>query len=356
MKYCVVYWTGLFFKRSNLVDWKQYCLAYKKAAQKKNIDSLKIKALLLYAKNLYDQNLPIVYDQKHLALLIGIDDEYLHRMSNAPEHFYRTFYIKKRNGKKRRIDEPLPDLKKVQQWILTEILYNIPCSKYAKAYIPKISLKSNVRFHRNQKIVVSMDIKNFFGTIRSGRILNLYLSLGFSLPIAVILTHLCCFNNCLPQGAPTSAYLSNLVMKKFDLIISEYTLNHDIRYTRYADDMTFSGDVNISALKKVVDQELQLLGLSRNIKKFKVMRQNDCQKVTGIVVNKKIQLPREYRQKIRQEIYYINKFGIESHLEKLKETRAHYLNYLKGKIQYCLFINPNDIQMKKYLHIMESIN
>ena len=66
-------------------------------------------------------------------------------MSNAPEYFYRTFYIRKRNGKQRRIDEPLPDLKKVQSWILTEILYKVPCSKFAKAYVPHTSIKMCIR-------------------------------------------------------------------------------------------------------------------------------------------------------------------------------------------------------------------
>lgn len=337
------------------MEWKHYQLLYIKAARINKINAEKVNDLLLYAKKLYDQKLPIIYDQEHLSLLIGIDNEYLHRMSNAPKHFYRTFYIKKRNGKSRRIDEPLPDLKNVQRWILTNILYCVSCSKFAKAYIPKTSLKSNVRFHRNQKMVLTIDIKNFFGTIKSGKILNLFLSLGYSLPTSVILTQICCYNNALPQGAPTSAYLSNLIMKQFDLVIGEYAQSNDIRYTRYADDMTFSGDFNISRLLKIVDNELLYLGLSRNVKKFKVMRANDCQKVTGIVVNKKVQLPREYRQKIRQEIYYIEKYGIDSHLQKLNEKRINYLSHIRGKIRYCLFINPKDTQMIECLQKIESI-
>ena len=205
--------------------WETYEKRFREAAQSENLKPEKLQQLLSYAKTLHSSNCPIVFDQTHLSLLIGIDNEYLHSMSNAPEYFYRTFYIKKRNGKKRRIDEPLPDLKKVQSWILTEILYKKPCSKFAKAYIPKISIKENVRFHKNRKVVVTIDIKDFFPSIKSGHVLNVFLSMGYNLPVAMLLTCLCCYNGCLPQGAPTSAYLSNLVMNHFDDNISKYCVS-----------------------------------------------------------------------------------------------------------------------------------
>lgn len=328
--------------------WDIYERKFRKLAEESGISQVKIEEWLAYAKALSSKNLPIIYDQTHLALLLGIDNEYLHRMSNAPEFFYRTFYIQKRSGKKRRIDEPLPDLKKVQTWILNEILYKVPCSKFAKAYIPNISIKDNSRFHRNQKIVVAIDLKNFFPSIKSGYILGVFLSIGYNLPTAVILTRLCCLRESLPQGAPTSAYLSNLVMLQFDKNISKYCTAKKIRYTRYADDLSFSGDFDISALLYSVDKELKYLNLRRNTQKLKVMRRGDRQKITGIVVNEKQQLPREYRMKIRQEVHYIQKFGLDDHLAHIGTTRSNYLDHLMGKIEYALFINPKDEKMKAY--------
>ena len=202
--------------------WDSYERKFRDLAGKSGAAQEKIESWLLYAKELTSNNLPIIFDQTHLALLLGIDNEYLHRMSNAPEYFYRTFYIRKRNGKQRRIDEPLPDLKKVQSWILTEILYKVPCSKFAKAYVPHTSIKDNSRFHRNQKIVAGVDLKNFFPSIKSGSVLSVFLSMGYNLPTAVFLTRLCCLRESLPQGAPTSAYLSNLIMRHFDEQISAY--------------------------------------------------------------------------------------------------------------------------------------
>lgn len=332
--------------------WDVYERKFRKLAKENGASQGKIEEWLAYAQNLFEKKLPVIFDQTHLALLLGIDNEYLHRMSNAPELFYRTFYIQKRNGKNRRIDEPLPDLKKVQSWILNEILYKVPCSKFAKAYVPNSSIKDNSRFHRNQKIVLAADLKNFFPSIKSGYILSVFLSIGYNLPTAVILTRLCCLRESLPQGAPTSAYLSNLVMLQFDNIISKYCIANNIRYTRYADDLTFSGDFDIAALLYHVDKELKYLNLRRNPQKLKVMRSGDRQKTTGIVVNEKQQLPREYRLKIRQEVHYIQQFGLDDHLAHIGETRSNYLDHLIGKIEYALFINPKDEKMKDYREII----
>lgn len=335
--------------------WDLYEPRFRDLAERQGILDKNINEYLAYAENLYKKNLPVIFDHTHLSLLIGIDNEYLHRISNAPKYFYRTFHIKKRNGKLRRIDEPLPDLKKVQTWILKEILYKIPCSKFAKAYVPKTSIKDNTRFHKKQKIVLTLDIKDFFPSIKSGYVLNLFLSCGYNLPVAVFLTRLCCLNESLPQGAPTSAYLSNLVLKKFDYNISEYCKKNNIRYTRYADDLTFSGDFDIASVLFLVDTELKYLNLKRNNKKVKVMRNNSRQCVTGIVVNDIQQLCREYRMKIRQEVHFIEKFGLDDHLAHIGEQRVNYVEHLSGKINYVLSVNPKDEKMQEYKKSIDTI-
>lgn len=337
------------------MQWEIYANKFRKAAEAQNKSDAQISSWLSYARKLFDTNLPIIYDQTHFSQLLGINNEYLHRMSNAPQHFYRTFYIKKTNGKKRKIDEPLPDLKKVQTWIREEILYKIPCSKYAKAYIPKTSIRDNVRFHKNQEIVLTLDVKDFFPSIKSGRILNVFLSVGYNLPVAVLLTRLTCLNESLPQGAPTSAYLSNLTLKLFDERLKLYCLDRKIRFTRYADDLTFSGNFKIAQLLNYVDYELKSLEMVRNHKKFNVMRKGCRQIVTGVIVNEKQQLPKEYRMQIRQEIHYIQKFGLDSHLQHIGETRCNYVSHLQGKIGYALLINPKDLKMKEYLTFIQQL-
>ena len=98
-------------------------------------------------------------------------------------------------------------------------------------------------------------------------------------------------------------------------------------------------------------QELLIIaaGMHLNGEKSKVMRRGMRHIVTGIVVNEKRQLPREYRMRIRKEIHYIEKFRLSNHIEHTGETRAHYLQHLLGKIRYALWIDPEDSKMQNYL-------
>ena len=314
-----------------------------------------IGKFLDYAKRLYDQNLPIISSTEHLALLIGIDYSYVCNMAYAPERFYRHFTIPKKNGTDREIDEPLPDLKHVQKWILENILEKCSVSPYAKAYVKGRTLKHNAKFHRSQKNVVTMDIKDFFPSITVDEVTNIFESLGYFHDISCFLAYLCCLNHSLPQGSPTSPYLSNLRFAKADQQISEYITEEKIRYTRYADDLTFSGDFNPHHLIKTISDIVYDNGFSVNSKKTRVARQNTRQEVTGIVVNSKMQVSKLKRKKIRQQIYYIRKFGLESHLERIQETRCNYLNHLIGQINFALFINPNDIEMKDYFEFLKDL-
>lgn len=338
------------------MEWKIYKRRFKTEAKKNGVKEEVINSCLNYAKKLYDNQLPIIYDQTHLSLLLGINNGYLHGMSNSPNKFYRTFYINKRNGSKRRIDEPLPDLKKIQSWILNEILYKVPCNAFAKAYIPNKSIKDNVRFHTKQQIVMTADIKNFFPSISTHKIINVFLEIGYSAPVAMILTKLSCLRGSLPQGAPTSAYLSNLIMRNFDKVISKYCVENMIRYTRYADDLTFSGSFDIAKLLNTIDWNLKLIKLERNNEKLRIMRSGARQRVTGVITNEKLQLPREYRMKIRQEVYYVLKYGLSDHLNHTGVKDYNFLDYLRsllGKINYVIYINPKDTKMTGYL---EKIN
>ena len=275
----------------------------------------------------------------------------LYSLSNNIEKNYKKYKIKKRTGGYRIIYQPNDILKQIQTRILNNILENKSISKYAKAYHKNISLKDNALPHINKTMILKLDIKDFFENISFWNIYNGCFSIEyFPKSVGMILTYLCTYENHLPQGSPTSAYISNLVMKNFDETIANWCELRKINYTRYSDDMTFSGEFNPSELIKIVRKELYHLGLELNDKKIHVIYKSSCQNVTGIVVNEKIQVSRAYRQKIRQEIYYINKYGLESHLKSknIKLDKKEYLNKLYGKILYVLQINENDKQFNRY--------
>ncbi|MCI8575687.1 MAG: RNA-directed DNA polymerase [Bacilli bacterium] len=173
----------------------------------------------------------------------------IYSISNNIESNYRIYKIKKNNGKYRTIYEPNPLLKKIQKKILINILNNKSISKYAKAYHKGISLKENAILHVNKKVLLKLDIRNFFENISFLDIYNSCFSIEyFPKSVGMLLTYLCTYNEHLTQGSPTSAYISNLVMKDFDEEIGSWCDLNKITYTRYSDDMTFSGDFNPSKI------------------------------------------------------------------------------------------------------------
>ncbi len=275
----------------------------------------------------------------------------LYSLSNNIEKNYKIYKIKKNNGGYRTIYEPNSLLMKIQKSILNNILNNKSISLYAKAYHKGISLRDNASAHVNKDLILKLDIKNFFESISFVDIYNSCFSIEyFPKSVGMLLTYLCTYNDHLTQGSPTSSYISNLVMKDFDEEIGYYCEMNNISYTRYSDDMTFSGDFNPSEVIVKVRKMLYKLGLELNDSKIHVIHKSSCQSVTGIVVNEKVQVGSRYRNKIRQEIYYIRKYGLESHLDRcgIKDDNLKYLNRLYGRILYVLQINCDDKEFIEY--------
>ena len=285
-----------------------------------------IQKCLLYAEPLINQKLPVIYNTSHLSSHVGYSKKYLKRAALYTPYFYREFNVKKKSGGIRSISEPLPSLKEIQHWVLNRILYNIGVSKYAKAYIPKKTLKEHIRFHKNQKLVVTVDITNFFGAIKFVSVERIFLELGYSALISNLLTKLCCLEGALPQGAPTSPYLSNLMFREFDYEIADHCLKNSIKYSRYADDMAFSGDFGHEELVEYVQNVISKGNFSINQEKTRIMPQNQPQLVSGVVVNKIFQVPRKERDALKQTVYFIEKFGLDSHLDKINCQKANYFN------------------------------
>lgn len=337
------------------MDWDKYKTEFRYQAKEKEYTEEEIDSYLVYAKNLVEHGLPIIYDQNHVAMLVGYDIGYLLAASNAPVHFYRNFTIPKKSGGERSIDEPLPSLKEIQKWILRNLLERIKVSQYAKAYTKKHSIKENARFHRNQRKVLTLDIRNFFGSIRVLRVIEIYKHLGYSNAVAVMLGNLCCLNSSVPQGAPTSPYISNIIMKRADARIGGFCTNHRIRFTRYADDLSFSGDFNAGYIIKFVRKILKDEQLFLNEDKTRLMKQHKRQEVTGVVVNKKLQAPINLRRMLRQSVYYIRKYGLVSHLEKTRNYRANYVRHLLGISNFICFLNPDDKEADYYKDYLKRI-
>ena len=306
------------------------------------MDKKKINNSILLSLNLIDYK----NHQKYIKTLYAI--------SNNIHNHYRKLIIKKSNGKIRTIYEPSKILKHIQRSILHHVLEKESVSVYAKAYVKGLSLKDNAISHINKPVVLKLDIKNFFDNISFYDVYSKCFNEDkFPRSVGMLLAHLCTYDDFLPQGAPTSSYIANLVMKDFDMEIGILCQKQKISYTRYSDDLTFSGDLVPSDIINVVRKKLYKLGLEINNKKIHIIRDYQRQVVTGVIVNDKMQVSKNYRDKIRQEIYYINKYGLKSHLERINvHKESEYLNKLYGRILFVLQINNNDKEFLKYKELV----
>jgi RNA-directed DNA polymerase len=334
------------------MNFDHYRKQFEEKAENAGYSYDEIIKCLEYARPILENGVPIIYNTSHLSALVGYDKNYLKRAALSTKFFYREFKILKKNGKFRIISEPLPSLKEIQHWILNEILYKINVSKYAKAYIPGRTIKEHIRFHKNKHIVLTVDIKDFFGSIKMKSVEDVFKELGYSEFIYNLLAKLCCLRNSLPQGAPTSPYLSNIICEEMDNEIAAYCMGGEIKFSRYADDMAFSGEFDHIMLERELRKILKKHGFTINKSKTRLMKQNQPQIIAGVLVNKKFQVPRKQRDELRQAVYYIEKFGLESHLDKIKCQKSSYIEHLLGIANYMLFLNPKDQKVKEYKSIL----
>lgn len=281
----------------------------------------------------------------------------LYTLSNQTEAHYHPVSLPKKNGGRRRLLVPDALLKQVQRQILHGILERMPVSPYATAYHPGAAIVENASVHLGQPQILKLDIRDFFSSILFPDVLSAcFASPYFSAPVGTLLTNLCCYRGYLPQGAPTSPAVSNLVLRPFDECVGQWCAAQQIVYTRYCDDLTFSGDFNAAAVKQRVGSYLQVMGFSLQEKKTRLLSAHSQQRVTGIVVNEKLQVPRQYRRRLRQEIYYCDRYGVQSHLAAItgREVEAiqpaeirQYLQSLLGKIHFVLQVNPQDASFQQ---------
>ena len=294
----------------------------------------------------------IVYKEfSSLVNDLGFSGRALYSVSNHINKHYRPVEIPKGNGEFRQLYVPDRFLKAIQRSINEKLLSTEEISPYATAYRPGGSTKLNACPHIDKPVLLKLDIRHFFDHLIYPVVKEkAFPEKRYSDQNRVLLSLLCVYMDSLPQGAPTSPTISNIIMRDFDNTIGQWCSDNKISYTRYCDDMAFSGDFDPKLVIHLVKSELKKLGLFLNDQKTVVVRKGQKHSVTGIVVNEKLSAPSEYKKKIRQEMYYCMKFGIKSHLDSCRssESPAKYVLGLLGRINYVLSIEPKNEQMQKY--------
>ena len=279
---------------------------------------------------------------------LGINAKTLYAVSNNLSKHYRKAKLPKKNGGFRNLSVPDEVLKNIQKQISEVLLIHMPISRYAKAYRFGSSTLRNAKHHVGKQVVLKLDILHFFDSIRYSTVKDkVFPEKIYAEPLRILLTMLCYHKDALPQGAPSSPAITNIILYEFDEQIGQWCAEHGIAYTRYCDDMTFSGNFDPAEVIHFVRLELQKMGCLLNEQKTRIQHPGQQQTVTGIVVNEKLSIPADYRRKLRQELYYCKKFGIQEHLQKigLEIPTDTYRMHLLGKVNYVLQIHPNDKDM-----------
>lgn len=280
-----------------------------------------------------------------------------HREAATMLH-YRRFTIPKRDGSERAIWAPLPKLKTAQRWILRNIVEKLIVHGAAHGFLPGRSILSNAAHHTGSKILLKMDLQNFFPTITLPRVKGVFRKAGYREQVATLLALICTESpreivqhadktyfvalgpRCLPQGAPTSPALTNTICLRLDRRLAGLAKKHGWRYTRYADDLTFSlpedhkGAPNLGKLMGGVKVVVAGEGFQIHPEKTRVSRVGGQQKVTGLVVNED-RPPRVSRKVKRQLRAAIHNLGQGKPLQE-GET----LESLKGYAAYIAMSEP----------------
>ncbi|MDR2333087.1 MAG: reverse transcriptase family protein [Burkholderiaceae bacterium] len=277
--------------------------------------------------------LPALTSGAQLAEAMGVSVAELRFLSFHREvartHHYHSFTLPKKTGGERQISAPMPRLKRAQYWVLDNVLAKMPAHDAAHGFLAGRSIISNARPHAGQDVVINLDVKDFFPSIAFGRIKGVFRQLGYGEGIATVLALLCSENRAqawnvdgerlfvggkarervLPQGAPTSPMLTNLLCRRLDRRLQGLAAQLGFAYTRYADDLTFSasGDAARDHVGKLLSRVRWILrdeGFTPHPDKERVMRKGRRQEVTGLVVNgSQPGVSRQMRRKLRAALH-----------------------------------------------------
>jgi len=272
--------------------------------------------------------IPYISGLNELAHYLCVETSTLYNILRKKEKNYREFEIKQANGKIRQITSPRTYMKVIQWWVLDNILLQHQTLNCVHGFVKSKSYYTNAKFHFGAHHILSVDVKDFFPSIKTRQVYNIFAQMGYSSRAADLLTEFCTLKGKLPQGAPSSPTISNIVFEKVDIELEEFSQKYGLKYSRYADDLCFSSQEPISKnVLRLLKPILGSAGFSLNRNKTRFSGLGDRMEVTGLVINDKIQLPRKWRNNARALFFQASQSPIE-YCDRLSELYG-ILNTLK---------------------------
>lgn len=280
------------------------------------------------------------------AGLLGVEAGRLNEILGEISAHYHQFWIRKRKGGYRIISAPDRELQSIQTTIYSRILSPVTMiHPAAVGFRCGHSVADNAAPHLGNRYVLKMDIHDFFPSIRISRVKKTFCRIGYPDNVSRVLTALCCLNRHLPQGAPTSPSLSNIVGYDMDVKLSALAAEFGLTYTRYADDLTFSGNVFpkemiLPRIKQIIKEE----SFEPNHKKTRFMNEYGKKIITGVSVSSgvKLTIPKARKREIRKNVYFILTKGLAEHQRRIGSTDPAYLKRLIGQLCYWQSIEPDN--------------
>lgn len=304
-------------------------------------------------------NLQNAQTKKDLADILDINTSTL---TNAlyrkkVSSLYAKFKIPKKKGGERTICAPQRELKIIQKKLslmLQDCLEQITkqhehSSNLSHGFMREKSIYTNATCHKNKNNVLNIDLKDFFDCFNFGRVRGFFIkNRNFDLhpDIATVIAQIACYNNSLPQGSPCSPIISNLITHSLDIRLSQLASRHSCFYTRYADDITFSTRECIFptslariendeyVIGKKLRQEILRSGFEINSTKTRIQYRSSRQDVTGLIVNKKVNVKKEYWKSVRSKCESLFRTGSYYILDDSEEEKKGTLSQLYGQLNF----------------------
>jgi RNA-directed DNA polymerase len=296
---------------------------------------------------------------KHLATMIGCDDRLINDLlaSETKKEFYIKRHIPKKNKNMRQSgafrevwEADSLELAKAQKSLLRcfeDYATNKFDGKYphpsSHGFIPKRSIITNARVHLGSKYLLRLDIHEYFNSISSEALSTFFTNIGLHKDVANGITALTTIDNCLGQGINSSPLFANLMCLDLDEELGQLASEYDCHYTRYADDLAFSGDRNVPPIDRI-KSVLRKSGFRLSPDKRKYSKNGQAHFVTGLSISNKNGpfVPKKFKHRLRQELHYAEKYGIKDH-----SNRTNYfsvmqcINSIDGRINFLKSVEPN---------------
>lgn len=360
-----------------------------KEAKKAEKSDKYLDACLNYIIELEASGYPVIFSVVHLAISMGVESNYINALTrdhiqsdhldgnsvNSSKSYretrYKYFKLRKKTKGYRIISAPHKDVKYIQKWIYFNILSKHRLSSSCKGFVQGLSIKDNAKVHEGASSILKVDLLKFFDTISEKRVYGVFAGMGYLKNLSVTMARLCCCNHredywdsyseiekeilkdlyserpaVLPQGAPSSPMIANIVAKKMDERFEKLSNTLGFCYSRYADDLTFSKKEgaklpSLRLINKIIKEE----GFFINPNKVKYISKGQRQLVTGLSISNGVHVTKKYRKDIMRHIYFCRKYGVEAHLKRQETFFTNYNamsfhDWLYGSICFINSVEP----------------